>query len=150
MSYTAAVNVMLQRRPAGEVIHCSIRGPAPGTRVGGRPDVPADRGGPHEVPGVPRGAPAGRSRLPAGPNPGPSPGHVMSLPVACRLPLVSPPRRARRDGGVCPLVSPPALRGRGLPPPAFGPPPVPAGVSVVCGHKPLPSAPGFGYNPHTL
>jgi hypothetical protein len=27
MSYTAAVNVILQRRPAGEVIHCSIRGP---------------------------------------------------------------------------------------------------------------------------
>jgi hypothetical protein len=29
MSYTAAVNVILQCRPVGEVIHCSIRGPAP-------------------------------------------------------------------------------------------------------------------------
>ncbi len=28
--------------------------------------------------------------------------------------------------------------------------PVPAGVPVVCGHKALPLAPGFGYNPHNL
>jgi|GEM_PF-1572140 hypothetical protein len=34
MRYTAAVNVSLQRRPAGEGIQCSIRGPAPRTHNG--------------------------------------------------------------------------------------------------------------------
>ncbi len=29
MGYTAAVNVILQRRPTAEVIHCSVRGPLP-------------------------------------------------------------------------------------------------------------------------
>jgi len=29
-------------------------------------------------------------------------------------------------------------------------PPDPAGAPVVCGHKGLPSAPGFRYNPHSL
>ena len=72
----------------------------------------------------------------------------VQFPGATRL--LSPPPCARRDGGVCPLVSPPALRRPGLPPLALGPPPVPAGVPVVCGHKALPLAPGFGYNPHSL
>ncbi len=49
-------------------------------------------------------------------------------------------RRVRRRGGVCLLVSPPALR----------PPPVPADTPVVCGHKVLLSIPGFRYNPHIL
>ena len=62
---------------------------------------------------------------------------------------LSPPRRTWRDGGVCPRVSPPALRRFGLPSLALGPPPVPAGVPVVGGHKALPFAPGFGYNPHS-
>jgi hypothetical protein len=67
-----------------------------------------------------------------------------------RLSLLSTPRRARRDGGVCPRVSPLALRRLGLPPLALGLPPAPAGVLVVRGHKALPSVPGFGYNPHSL
>jgi len=74
----------------------------------------------------------------------------MSPPPAGRPALLSTPRRVRRAGGVCPLVSPPTLRRLGLPPLALGPPPVPAAVPVVCGHKALPSTPGFGYNPHTL
>ena len=74
----------------------------------------------------------------------------MSPPAACRRSRLSTPRRARRDGGVCPLVSPSALRRLGLPPLALGPPPVPAGAPVVCGHKALPSVPGFGYNPHSV
>ena len=48
---------------------------------------------------------------------------------------------------MCPFASPPALRRLGLPPLACRPSPVPAGVPVVGGHKALPFAPGFGYNP---
>jgi hypothetical protein len=33
MRYTAAVKVILQRRPAGEVIHCSSKGPFPPART---------------------------------------------------------------------------------------------------------------------
>jgi hypothetical protein len=120
------------------------------TRARGHPPVPLEGRGHRPVPGVPRGAPARRRRLPAGPNPGPSPGHLVSPPVACRWPLGSPPPCARRDGGVCPRVSPPALRRPGPPPLALGPPPVPAGVPIVGGHKALPLALGFGYNPHSL
>ncbi len=125
-------------------------GDARGARARGRSDAAADRRGHRAVPGVPRGAAAPRRRLPAGPTPGPSTGQLMRPPVACRVPLGSPPRRARRGGGVCPRVSPPALRRLGLPPPAFGPPPVPAGVPVVCAQNALPSALGFGYNPHSF
>ncbi len=60
-----------------------------------------------------------------------------------------PPRSARREGSVCTRVSPPALRSLELSPLALGSPPVPAGVPVVRAHKALPSAPGFGYNPHS-
>jgi hypothetical protein len=74
----------------------------------------------------------------------------MSPPVACRLPRVSSPRRRRRKGGVSLLGAPPTLRNLRLPPLALGPRPVPAEVPVVCGHKALPSALGFRYNPHSL
>ncbi len=97
---------------------------------------------------VTRGAPASRGCLPDGPSPGLSTGDLMSPPVACRMPLVAPPCGTRRDSGLCPFASPSTLRRLGLPPPSRGPSPLPAGVPVVCGHKALPSAPGFGYNPH--
>jgi len=94
-----------------------------------------------------RGASAPRDCSPPGLDP--SPEHLMKPPVASRVPLVLPPRHTRRTDSVCPLGSPPAHRKPGLPPPAFARPPVPAGVPVASPRKTLPSAPGFGYNPHS-
>ncbi len=50
---------------------------------------------------------------------------------------------------MCSLGSPAVLRRLGLPPLTLGLPPVLAGVPAVCGHKALPSAAGFRYNPHS-
>jgi len=78
-----------------------------------------------------------------------SPGHLMRPPVTGPFPLASSPVAPGGTAACVPRVSPPALRRLGLPPPALGSPPVPAGAPIVCAHKPLPSAPRFGYNPHS-
>jgi hypothetical protein len=69
-------------------------------------------------------------------------GHLMSPPITCRLPLGSPPRRARRDVGVYPLGPPPALRRRGLPPLTLGPSQIPAGALKTAVTRPFPPPQG--------
>jgi hypothetical protein len=73
----------------------------------------------------------------------------MRPPAAVRLSLTPTPRFPRRADGVCPCVSPPALRRLGGPLPALGPPLVLAHVRVAYARKVLPSAPRLGYNPHS-
>ena len=72
--------------------------------------------------------------LQAGAPPGPSPGHLRSPPVVCRVPLGSPP----------------ASGGSGRPCRSSIHPPVPAVLPGACARKGLPSAPGIRYNPHSL
>jgi hypothetical protein len=93
------------------------------------------------APRVPAGAPPCRRCLPPGPPPGPRLGHFMRPPAAVRLSLVPTPRFARRADGVCPRVSPSALRRLGGPLPALGSPLVLARVRVAYARKALPSAP---------
>ncbi len=126
----------------------SAGAPLPERRGG--PDAAADRGGPHPVSCVSAGPDARSGCRPVGGRPDPRAGHLMSplsgVPPGNRS--CAPP--TRRDGDLCPFASPSALRRLGLPPPSRGPSPLRAGVPVICGHKALPSAQGFGYNPHSL
>ena len=90
-----------------------------------------------------------RRRLPAGPPPGPCTGYLMSPPRPGRPLRRAPPRPIRREGDVWPSpvsAIPPA-------PPRvstiLGPRPAPRRALRRAGRQPLPSAPGFGYNPHS-
>jgi len=69
---------------------------------------------------------------------------------AISLPPSLLPRPARREAGVFPLASPPALPRLGSPSPSPSPPPVLATLLAPRRRKALPSVPGFGYNPHSL
>jgi len=74
---------------------------------------------------------------------------LMSPPATVQLSLAPTSRSAGRDCGVCPRVSPPARQRLSAPSPSLSPPPVPARLPTTRGSKVLPSAPGFGYNPHS-
>jgi hypothetical protein len=93
-----------------------------GARACGGPAAPLSRRGPHPVPGVPRGAPAGcRPPAPGGP-PRPRVGHLMSPPAAVRPAIGPAPHRTRRNGGLCPPWRSPVPPG-GLVAPALPCPP---------------------------
>jgi hypothetical protein len=73
----------------------------------------------------------------------------MSPPGPCRPLRLAPPRPIRREGGVrlsrvstVPLAPPGVAT-------ILGAGPILAGRSGVTGGNVLPSAPGFGYNPHS-
>jgi len=92
--------------------------PPPPPPVGSGLGAPAHGGGHHPGPRLPRGAPANRRCLPAGPDPGSRLGQFMRPPAAGPLSLAPMPRFARRAGRVGPLGSPPARR-RGRRAPLF-------------------------------
>ena len=64
MPYTAAVNVMLQCRPVGEVIHCSIWGPSPPDRQLSKSRLGASSGTPSYRLPVRQASPATVPRVP--------------------------------------------------------------------------------------
>jgi hypothetical protein len=107
------------------------------------------RRGPHPVPCVTAGPSAFRGPLRAGRTPGPGARHLMSPPSAFCLAIVATPRPARRDGGLCPRRSLPALRRVGSPPPPLCPPSTSPDPSLTGGRKSLSPVPQIGYNSHS-
>ncbi len=111
---------------------CRWRGSWPG-HFGQAPQAGKGQGDGNEY-GVPG--------IPAGPPPGPRPGHLMNPPVAVR-PLSWCRPAARGGAGACVLPAPPPiLRRLGLFPPSLGHPPPPSASLRRPGGRPFPQPPG--------